>query len=1103
MKSSILILLLGFPLATSTRAADDLTAVLQQALFNEEADHDLTAAIKAYQSVVAGADAQRKLAATAVFRLGECYRKLGQTNEAVAQYQRILSDFTDQTNLVTLSRQNLTVLGANVERPRGKGMMGLTFNELLQLQAAQNQAGSRAEPTAAQVEAHRLLIERLELEIKTAEAEVTRSKELIRQNLVPANSAEKNEARLLDLRRQLILAQDAGPAGTADGAGSAGPPLQNLSPAARAQLKELLEGEIAVASQLLEEQRKKVASGVIASDETWRFERDVLGLKRQLLAVDGLVSAEDRKKWREMLLEETALAEKAVQIERKKLDTGRAVPGELAKLQRDVFALKRELVTFDAAPSASASSSAPREVAATDEEEKEVRRIQALIKDSPDLVNAKNVVVGMTGDRARYGTPLHKAAQQGQLVVTRFLIDNNADLDSRDGFGRTALHWAALNGHKSMAELLLAKGADPNASISASAGVGSAGQTPLHFAAQNGYRNVCEALLAGKADLNAKDSYEQTPLHLAADRGFSSVAELLLTRGANANSGIPSGTTPLHNAAGSGSKRMVELLLANKADINAQNAQGGTPLQWAVNGKHADVVRLLLANKANPNLTLNEKAPNSAGWTPLVTAISQDDVPMARLLLENGADPNAFWSRNGDWTVLMQAVQKGSLELVEALVAAGAEVNARSGGNTRATALYFATSINPTNAAAIVELLLKNKAEVNVADANGYTPLIQAVIKRNLDVAKLLVERGADVNAMTRDGESPLSLIKPRRQQGYGLAAPFGNARIPGPIPSSRSITRVGGVGVPGQPDQPPPDPTSEIIALLERRGARDDLRRLSALSTSRNQEDRRGWLFKGTNDWNHFTLLELIAWINPRSGSGSQLDFPDLSRLAIGRIDPITAKTEDFRIDLSTVLTNSDCAKDLPLQWGDVVDIPEQDHFVDVGWDRFPDAYYEAFQKCLQRTVRVTVKGQTSSVTLTPFRMKAGLRIPGGSNPWEPRMGNFRLNRFLRNSGLLLTSSDVTRVKVKRADPATKQVQERIFNLDQINNTNDDANDLWLNDGDVIEVPEKGGNQAAAAARAGASAEAYAVQLNFEPIVQPIEAAPIQLQFTLLPSNE
>lgn len=50
-----------------------------------------------------------------------------------------------------------------------------------------------------------------------------------------------------------------------------------------------------------------------------------------------------------MLLEEIALAEQAVQTERVKLNNGKSVPSELAKLQRDVFGLKRELVTFDAA----------------------------------------------------------------------------------------------------------------------------------------------------------------------------------------------------------------------------------------------------------------------------------------------------------------------------------------------------------------------------------------------------------------------------------------------------------------------------------------------------------------------------------------------------------------------------------------------------------------------------------------------------------------------------------------------------------------------------------------------------------------------------------
>src|SRR5436305_711019 len=98
-------LLLG--LAQSTPAAETLSETLQKGLFEEEANHNLDAAIKAYQSVLQQTDEQRKLAATAVFRLGECYRKLGKTNEASAQYERILQEFRDQTTLADLSRQHV------------------------------------------------------------------------------------------------------------------------------------------------------------------------------------------------------------------------------------------------------------------------------------------------------------------------------------------------------------------------------------------------------------------------------------------------------------------------------------------------------------------------------------------------------------------------------------------------------------------------------------------------------------------------------------------------------------------------------------------------------------------------------------------------------------------------------------------------------------------------------------------------------------------------------------------------------------------------------------------------------------------------------------
>ncbi|HVR36856.1 MAG TPA: tetratricopeptide repeat protein, partial [Methylomirabilota bacterium] len=104
----------------AARAADPLQETLQRGLFEEEANRDLDAAIEAYQSVVARYDTNRHIAATAVFRLAESYRKKGLTNEAAARYQRVLRDFSDQETLVNLSRERLVEAGVTVAGGEGK-----------------------------------------------------------------------------------------------------------------------------------------------------------------------------------------------------------------------------------------------------------------------------------------------------------------------------------------------------------------------------------------------------------------------------------------------------------------------------------------------------------------------------------------------------------------------------------------------------------------------------------------------------------------------------------------------------------------------------------------------------------------------------------------------------------------------------------------------------------------------------------------------------------------------------------------------------------------------------------------------------------------------
>lgn len=83
------------------------TATVTTGIFEEEADQNPEAAIRSYQAVISGFDSQRANVANAIFRLGECYRKLGRMEEAKVQYARILREFTDLTPLVQSSQKHL------------------------------------------------------------------------------------------------------------------------------------------------------------------------------------------------------------------------------------------------------------------------------------------------------------------------------------------------------------------------------------------------------------------------------------------------------------------------------------------------------------------------------------------------------------------------------------------------------------------------------------------------------------------------------------------------------------------------------------------------------------------------------------------------------------------------------------------------------------------------------------------------------------------------------------------------------------------------------------------------------------------------------------
>jgi ankyrin repeat protein len=286
---------------------------------------------------------------------------------------------------------------------------------------------------------------------------------------------------------------------------------------------------------------------------------------------------------------------------------------------------------------------------------------------------------------------------------------------SRDKYGQTALHYAAVAGDSDLAELLLANHADVNAKE-------DHGLTPLHVAAAVGHTRVAELLLANHAEIDAKDSEGETPLARAAQHDSAEVAQLLLANNADVNTRDNRGLTPLHLAAQSGHNASVaRLLLARGANTDARDNNGFAPLHYAARSGSVEVAQLLLAKGADVN------ARGKNGVTPLHATVALGQKAVAALLLANGADVNA-----ADSSTPIQA---------EGLDFAG------PGGSTP---LHYAALFGQKD---LAELLLKNKADVNAKNSQGHTPLYEAMKHQHTNVADLLRQNGGKAPPAPRDGD--------------------------------------------------------------------------------------------------------------------------------------------------------------------------------------------------------------------------------------------------------------------------------------------------------------------------------------------------------------
>jgi len=428
-------------------------------------------------------------------------------------------------------------------------------------------------------------------------------------------------------------------------------------------------------------------------------------------------------------------------------------------------------------------------------------------------------------------TALHWAVHYDDAETAALLVKAGANVNAANRYGVPPLALACTNGNAAVVRMLLEAGADANATM-------KGGETVLMMAARSGSLDAVKALLVRGAKHDLRERHGQTALMWAAAEGHAPIVRALIEAGADINATLDTGFTPFFFAVREGRIEAVRVLLEKGIDVNApvqrreRTAEGNinpnyvlyrpmprgmSPIMLAIQNGHYELaialvdaganpndmqmgfsplhiisgvrkpdssdgsdpstppgsgnltslqfVRELVKRGANVNLRLEKNAPrypatssriDTPGATPFLFAADRSDVPLMRLLVELGADP--MLPNLTNTTPLMAAAGLGTTEPLEE---AGEEVEALEA----------------------TKMLLDLGADVNAIDNNGDTPMHGAAYGAYPTVVKLLAERGADPQIWkekNKFGRTPLFIA-----EGY-------QGRLPRPdVPTIEAVTKL------------------------------------------------------------------------------------------------------------------------------------------------------------------------------------------------------------------------------------------------------------------------------------------------------------------------
>jgi ankyrin repeat protein len=362
------------------------------------------------------------------------------------------------------------------------------------------------------------------------------------------------------------------------------------------------------------------------------------------------------------------------------------------------------------------------------------------------------------------------AAEVANIDMLKLLLDAGANADSPNPEGQTALMLVARTGNVKAAELLVARGA----TVDAREGWGQ--QTALMWASARRHPQMMEFLISKGADVNAQSIARDYPRHVTKEG-----------RAKNLDAG---GLTPLMYSIRENCLACVQVLIKHRVDLDKPDPDGVPPLTLAIINSHWDAAKAVIDAGADVQQWDNY------GQSPLIAAVGNragkglnpnqppqetDGLAIVRMLLERGANPNMQLfmrppkARGGPLsrgtTPLIVAASNGDLEAIELLLQHGAKADLPQADlQTPISALAGARGAPPRLVAAL-DLLIEAGGDPNVVAVHhhlqrtrGGAPIHYAARAGNAAMVEALVERGAYINIVDKDGLTALDHAMQRNQ---------------------------------------------------------------------------------------------------------------------------------------------------------------------------------------------------------------------------------------------------------------------------------------------------------------------------------------------------